>query len=63
MWTIQGDKKEKKPDETALTANNQQGLLVAAIGSNKSLDCFPWSLIELLLLLTRLIDVTVYTDS
>lgn len=37
--------------------------LVAAIGSDKSLDHFPQSLIEPMLLLTSLIDVTVYTDS
>lgn len=55
--------KREKPDETAVTVNNQQGFLGAAIGSDKSLDHFPQSLIEPLLLLTSLIDVTVYTDS
>lgn len=55
--------KGEKSDETALTVNNQQSFLVAALGSDKSLDHFPQSLIEPLLLLTTLIDVTVYTYS
>lgn len=62
MWTIEEDKK-KNTDEIALTVNNQQCLLVAAIGSDKSSDHFPQSLIEPLLLLTSLIDVTMYADS
>lgn len=41
--------KKEKPDETTLTVNKQQYLLVAAIGSDKSLDHFPQSLIEPLL--------------
>lgn len=39
----------EKPDETTLTVNKQQYLLVAEIGSEKSLYHFPQSLIEPLL--------------
>lgn len=53
--------KREKPDETALIVNDQQSFLFAAM--DKSLGHFPQSLIEPLLLLTSLIDVTVYTDS
>jgi len=38
--------KREKPDETTLTVNKQQYLLAATIGSDKSLDHFPQSLIE-----------------
>lgn len=41
--------KREKPDETTLAVNKQQYLLVAEIGSDKSFDHFPQSLIEPLL--------------
>lgn len=41
--------KREKPDETTFTVNKQKYLLVAARGSDKSLDHFPQTLIEPLL--------------
>lgn len=38
--------KRGNPDETILSVNKQQYLLVEAIGLHKSLDHFPLSLIE-----------------